>query len=255
MLTCLLSVGFCSSLAFAQTDAGRIHSMKGFVTIERGGNAIKAAANSKIFPNDIIKTGTASMAELVMKDGSSLTMGPDSILNINQFLFSHGKEKPSFIVRMAKGIFIYISGAISKVHPGSVKLKTSGATIGIRGTKIVIKVLGIGPDSGKEDLIVLNLRDPAGKVGVVTIDTEAGEQILNKEFHAVKVTGSQAPEKQVFMSREQVMEMVPQSLHPFVIKNYNPPLAYQDPVLLLEAMDESVVPVEQNPEIVSPYSP
>lgn len=256
LLACLIMMSISSSIAFAQSYAGRIHSIKGSVIIVRGSTTIQGSANEKVFPKDEIKTGPESMAELIMKDGSSLTIGPDSTLELSQFLFSHGKNKPSFFTRMIKGVFIYISGAISKVHPGSVKFKTSGATIGIRGTKLVIKILKPGDkDKDAEDeSIILNLRDPAGKVGTVIISNAAGEQVLNKEFHAVSVPGNAAPLEQTLMSKEAVKKMLPPLLHPLVLKDYNPPLPYTSPIQLLEDLEDIPVP-EGTPEVLSPYSP
>jgi hypothetical protein len=41
---------------------------------------------------------------------------------------------------MLKGTAVYLSGIIGKLSPQSVRFETPNATIGIRGTKMLVKV-------------------------------------------------------------------------------------------------------------------
>jgi len=41
---------------------------------------------------------------------------------------------------MAKGTLAYLSGAIAKIKPDAVSVKTPTGTIGVRGTHFVLKV-------------------------------------------------------------------------------------------------------------------
>jgi hypothetical protein len=41
---------------------------------------------------------------------------------------------------MAKGTFVYLSGLIGKLSPDAVKLTLPDATVGVRGTKLLIDV-------------------------------------------------------------------------------------------------------------------
>ena len=43
---------------------------------------------------------------------------------------------------MFQGTFSYLSGQISKLVPGAVRLETPDATIGMRGTHVLVKVEG-----------------------------------------------------------------------------------------------------------------
>ena len=229
-MVAILTVIIPGSNAMAAGDpAGTIRRMEGSVIIVRGGKTLKGIANTQIYPTDEIKTGPESMAELILQDGSSLHMGPDSRLELSRYKFSLTEDKPSFIAKMAKGLFVYISGAISKVHPGSVKFETPDATIGIRGTKLVVKIIeaGIGQSADGKTITVL-FRDPTGNVGTVIISNTNGTQTLNKEYYAVTVNRDNAPSQQVLMDRETLEKMIPESLFPIVFENYTPPLPYTE---------------------------
>ena len=46
-------------------------------------------------------------------------------------------------MKMLKGTFVYISGAIGRLSPDSVRLETPSSIIGTRGTKVLIEVKGV----------------------------------------------------------------------------------------------------------------
>ena len=251
------------TLALAREQAGRLLRTEGSVTIVRDGKLIDGAPEAAIFSTDEIRTGPDSLVELLLQDGSSLHMGPDSRLELIRFKFNLGKEKPSFIARMAKGLFVYISGAISKVHPGAVEFETPDATIGIRGTKLVVKidasdiisVSGSDAASGEErKTIVINFKDPSGNVGTLTITNASGTQTLNREFYAVTVKWDSAPAPQVFVDRETLEKMIPESLHAIVFENYSPPLPYTENLSPFGGPENFITPPEK-PSVFSTSSP
>ena len=44
------------------------------------------------------------------------------------------------VIRVSQGIISYISGMISKLAPGSVRIETPVATLGIRGTSLLARI-------------------------------------------------------------------------------------------------------------------
>jgi hypothetical protein len=43
-------------------------------------------------------------------------------------------------MRMAKGTFAYLTGLIGKLAPGTIQLQLPDATIGVRGTKLLVTI-------------------------------------------------------------------------------------------------------------------
>jgi hypothetical protein len=71
-----------------------------------------------------------------------LSLGPESVLVIDEFIFAPKQGKFSIVIRMVRGTAAYLSGLISKLAPESAHFKTPTASIGIRGTKFVAKIEG-----------------------------------------------------------------------------------------------------------------
>lgn len=227
----LFLIVLTSSTMAAENPAGKIHRMEGSAVIVRQGKIMEGLVNTTVYPSDEIKTGPDSLIELILQDGSSLHLGPDSSLDLIQYKFSLMEDNPSFIARMAKGIFVYISGAISKLHPGSVKFETPDGTVAIRGTKLVVAVIeptatpGV---AGKTTLVLL--RDPNGNVGQVGFSNDYGQSNLDQESFSIAANQGKAPPSQVFMDNATLEQMVPQNLVPVVFENYSPPLPYTEAV-------------------------
>jgi hypothetical protein len=220
----------CRAMA-KENPAGRIQRLEGSAVIVREGKELIARTNVKVFQSDEITTGPDSLVELVLLDGSNLHMGPDSSLVLSRYLFGLVEDNPGFMCRMVKGIFVYISGTMSKLYPGSVQFETPDGTVSIRGTKLVVRIIEPAPQlavPGKTMIVLL--KDPNGMVGQVSVSNSHGEKILQKEKHSITVTSDTPPSSQVFMNRETMEQMIPIILHPPVFENYTPPLPYTEAV-------------------------
>lgn len=257
LLTCFFLVSPDGQILAKENSAGKVLRMEGSVIIVRGGKELNALVNTKIFQADVIKTGPDSLVELLMQDGSSLHLGPESHFELSQFKFNLMEDNPSFVAKMAKGIFVYISGAISKVHPEAIKFETPNGTIGIRGTKLVVIVKSTFDAVSKEKVFLLLFKDPTGKVGEVRISNSFGSKILNNENYLVTVNWGDAPTEQKFISRKDMEKMLPESLYSIIFGNYKPPLPYT-PVESLEGLGDffkigkqTVIPVSSS----SPSAP
>ena len=89
---------------------------------------------------DILKTGDGGALGLIFYDDTIISMGPRTELAIEAYLFEPLEGKLAFIAKILRGTVSYLSGQIAKLSPESVKLVTPAATIGVRGTHVLIKV-------------------------------------------------------------------------------------------------------------------
>lgn len=123
-----------------EAPIGNTKTSKGDVVVIRSGKQIPITVGDKIFQNDTIRTGTASSVGIIFVDNTILSLGPDSEILIDKYVFAPEKGILSMIARMVKGTASYLSGIIGKQSPESVKFQTPDATIGIRGTHFLVKV-------------------------------------------------------------------------------------------------------------------
>jgi hypothetical protein len=250
LIVLFLTTPDCWAMA-KENPAGRIQRLEGSAVIVREGKELIARTNVKVFQSDEITTGPGSLVELVLLDGSNLHMGPDSSLEMSRYLFGLVEDNPGFMCRMVKGVFVYISGTMSKLHPGAVQFETPDGTVSIRGTKLVVRIIEPAPmPAAPGKTIVVLLKDPNGVVGQVIASNRHGKKILEKEKHSITVTRDTPPSSQIFMNRETMEQLVPTILHPPVFENYTPPLPYTEAVeSLFELKDISVKLKPNNPSI------
>jgi hypothetical protein len=138
----LLSTGGEVSAANASSCIATVNKMSGMATVVRQGRTLSATIGLEIYEGDTIRTGPDGSIGLVFNDDTLLSLGPGSVLIIDEFVFAPHQGKFSIVIRMLKGTAAYLSGLISRFAPESAHFKTPTASIGIRGTKFIVKVEG-----------------------------------------------------------------------------------------------------------------
>jgi hypothetical protein len=94
----------------------------------------------KLLAGDSLGTGRDGSIGVILRDDSSLSIGPESRLVLRSFLFSPPEGKFDLAVRITRGTMAYLSGLIGKLAPENARFETPTATIGIRGTRFAVKV-------------------------------------------------------------------------------------------------------------------
>jgi hypothetical protein len=94
----------------------------------------------EIQANDTLRTGPDGSIGVAFHDDTRLSLGPGSVLAIDEFVYAPRQGKLSLIFRMMKGTAVYLSGLIAKLAPDSVLFVTPSASVGVRGTKFAVKV-------------------------------------------------------------------------------------------------------------------
>ncbi|OGP75042.1 MAG: hypothetical protein A2V86_05535 [Deltaproteobacteria bacterium RBG_16_49_23] len=140
MVFLLLSVTWEVSAIFASPKVGTVQKVIGTATVVRQGKTIPAIMGLEIWENDTLRTDPNGYMGVVFSDDTLLSLGPESVLVIDKFMFVPKQGKFSIVLRMIKGTAAYLSGLISKLAPESAYFETPTASIGIRGTKFVVKV-------------------------------------------------------------------------------------------------------------------
>ena len=123
---------------------GVVRSAAGPATVTREGKAVPATAGLKLHAGDVLATGPGGSLGVILRDNSTLSLGPESTLVIRKFLFAPAEGKLGLLVRLSRGTMACISGLIGKLAPESVRFETPSATIGIRGTRFAVKAGAAG---------------------------------------------------------------------------------------------------------------
>ncbi|MFY9143578.1 FecR family protein [Sulfuricurvum sp.] len=123
----------------ASDEVALIKSIQGDVILKRGKEIVPAQKGGVLLEHDIIQTGTKGLIGLSFLDGTLLSVGPKSLLEIDEYLFAPSRKKFAFDVTLHKGTAAFESGRIGKLAPEKVHFKISQGIVGIRGTKFVVE--------------------------------------------------------------------------------------------------------------------
>ncbi|MCG8633502.1 MAG: FecR family protein [Desulfobacterales bacterium] len=125
---------------FSETHAAMVKSTSGQVSILRRDQSVPARVGMLLLNGDTIVSAHKGYAGIMFTDGTVITLGPETDFRINTYVFSPETGNYDFFFYLDKGSAVYHSGKISKLSPESVKVATPKATVGIRGTRFIIKV-------------------------------------------------------------------------------------------------------------------
>ena len=141
LLACaaLVLSGLAGSALAEDTHVALFKSVSGSIKVQRAGALLDAAPGTTLEVSDRIISGPAAVAGIVFKDGTLLTVGPSSDLQVRDYVFAPSTAKYGFDLYLARGSAVYSSGKIGKIAPETVKVSSPTATVGVRGTRFIIQ--------------------------------------------------------------------------------------------------------------------
>ena len=123
----------------ADPRAGTVKEVRGDVKLLSATGSRAANPGDAVAPIDRIETGAASGASVVLRDGTSMVVGPSSRLDVKQFHYDSTTQDGGLLVSLLRGSLRMITGLIGKTHPDAVRVETQTAVIGIRGTDFIVQ--------------------------------------------------------------------------------------------------------------------
>ena len=89
-----------------------------------------------------VTTKADDRAHLVFLDGTSLTIGPNSEVIIDKYVYDPAKKTGEMALKVQRGTMRFVGGVISKTS--EVKVETPSARMGIRGGIFTVSVTALG---------------------------------------------------------------------------------------------------------------
>ena len=133
---------------------------------------------SKIFFGDTIISKSKSNAQILFLDQTVLTLGEETELIIDEFVFDPNSQDGSFVSTVKTGTVKFITGQISKKNPENLEVKVPAGTLGARGTEFVVL-----SETNKESTVVLLGPGPNNSLGMIP-----GNLILSDGVNSVSIT-------------------------------------------------------------------
>ena len=126
-------------------EIGRVKVARGSVTIERTGGSLPATLGMTLQEGDVVVTGRDGSAGVTFNDDSLLSIGPDSALAIDRFVFDTTTHAGRFDTSLRRGTLSAVSGKIARQSPDAMKVRTPSTILGVRGTEFVVHVAPVAP--------------------------------------------------------------------------------------------------------------
>ena len=131
---CILA-GLAASPVHAQARVGEAAVIKNEVVRVVGSATRQINVGDGVLRDEIVRTGLASAARLVMADSTNLSLGPSATIKLDRTVFSDEHTYRDIAIRLTTGAFRFVTGHSEKT---AYKITTSLASIGVRGTTLDI---------------------------------------------------------------------------------------------------------------------
>lgn len=136
----LLATAFTVQAEDSRRSIGLVKTVTGDASILRDGRLTAAQPGDSLLEGDVLLTGAKGTMGVILRDDTMLSLGSSTETRLEQFAFEPAEHRMGMVVRVAKGLIGYISGRISRLAPGSVRLETPVATLGVRGTFLLARI-------------------------------------------------------------------------------------------------------------------
>ena len=161
-----------------------LHEGNGVIDRKDGEQGIIVEKELGIFSYDTVKTGNGKVG-IEFIDATRVDVTQHSKLIIDEFVYDPNTNTGKLSLSAKLGTVRYASGQIAKNSATNVKITTPTATIGVRGTDFTMTI----DEVGSSTIILLPSCDTNGNcfVGEISVESDAGQVILNQAFQATVV--------------------------------------------------------------------
>jgi len=180
----------CSGSAISKESVGKAKLVIGKAMITSAkGKTVRLRRGNLIYQGDIIKTSKRGQTQLIMVDGTSISVRPDSKFQIEEFVSTGDVKKDKTYYKLLNGGFRSVTGEIGKKNKASFRLSTPVATMGIRGTDFTGRYCNKNcKGSGGKDGLFVDVIN-----GGISMSNDGGTFDLDPDTNGHVESASQAP--------------------------------------------------------------
>src|SRR6195952_4734870 len=195
---------------FAQADGsasvaqviGHVTKLTGTATVIRNGVSIILNQGDNVNKGDVVASGSDSSLGITFIDGTVFGLASNAKMVLNEMIYDPNGSDNKSLLSLVAGTISFVAGATAK--KGDMKVDTPVATMGIRGTAVLVEIdFNVPGQGGAPDAKFQVLVEPDGHTGsyilfdkntltpIATVN-QAGQQI-NISQGQVSVTNAPLP--------------------------------------------------------------
>jgi hypothetical protein len=136
LVVALSAVAGSAAMAQQPQQAGVAAAVRGQVLVASTAGAVGRLTKSgePIFLGNAIRSGADSGLQVLLLDQTTFTIGPDSELVIDEFVYDPARGSGKVTATVARGVFRFVTGQVARENPANMLVRMPAGTIGIRGT-------------------------------------------------------------------------------------------------------------------------
>ena len=143
---------------------GAVATLQGGASVTRSSATNALKVKDAIFKGDVLQTAVNGTLGITFDDATTFSLRPNSRIEVDDFVYQQRGANNIAAFDVVRGTIAFVASAVAKT--GDMKIVTSTATIGIRGTTGVIEV----PAAGAATQSTIKLYpDADGRVGRIEV--------------------------------------------------------------------------------------
>ncbi|HEX7789259.1 MAG TPA: FecR domain-containing protein, partial [Afipia sp.] len=203
---------------------GHVLKMSGSASVVRNGVSVELHIGDTVQKGDVVQTGSDSTIGLTFVDGSAFGMNSNARMVLNEMIYDPNGSSNSSLISLVQGTITFVAGQTAK--NGNMRVETPVATMGIRGTAVLVE---IGANDGPTKFSVLV--EPDGHTGSYNLYDKTTGQLIGTVSQAgqvtfVSVNGIGQPptaiEQLKTLADQQAEKALIQQVFQLFFPNYNP---------------------------------
>nr|WP_233286967.1 VCBS domain-containing protein [Bradyrhizobium oropedii] len=181
---------------------GHVTKLAGSATAIRNGVAIVLNQGDNVNKGDVVQSGGDSTLGITFIDGTVFGLGPNAKMVLNEMIYDPNGSSNSSLMSLVSGTISFVAGATAK-H-GDMKVDTPVATMGIRGTAVLVEIdFDVQGTGGVPPAKFQVLVEPDGTTGsyilfdkttlnpIATVDQAGTQTIVNGQGSVSFVSSAQ----------------------------------------------------------------
>ena len=181
---------------------GHVTKLAGNATAIRNGVAIVLNQGDNVNKGDVVQSGGDSTLGITFIDGTVFGLGPNAKMVLNEMIYDPNGSSNSSLMSLVSGTISFVAGATAK-H-GDMKVDTPVATMGIRGTAVLVEIdFDVQGAGGVPPAKFQVLVEPDGSTGsyilfdkttlnpIATVDQAGTQTIVNGQGSVSFVSSAQ----------------------------------------------------------------
>ncbi|MEH2480707.1 VCBS repeat-containing protein [Nitrobacteraceae bacterium AZCC 2146] len=170
----------------AATVIGRVTKLTGSATAIRNGVSIQLNMGDNVQKGDVVQAGADSSLGLTFIDGTVFGLSANARMVLNEMVYDPNGSSNSSLLSLVQGTITFVAGETAK-H-GDMRVDTPVATMGIRGTAVLVEIgFEVPVQGGAPPVHFQVLVERGGRVGSYVLYSKTGS-ILGTVNQAGQVT-------------------------------------------------------------------